>query len=354
MLLLVKLMKPVLAAVKLINKPFDTGDGHGHGKKVGVDEIATLAAMARTTKVIDEQQEQMIAAAGRLHDIRVRQVMTPRKDMHTLRIGDSFGDVLKTLRNTPYTRLPVLGDGIDDIKGIVHLRDVFNALSLVPGRLHVANNPENPEEVQAVLPDLPGGELHVIGSGDLDLSSMVRPVPFVPETQPLGKLLNQFQTGFAGGDGPGGKQEQLESHMAVVVDEYGSTQGVVTLEDVLEEFVGDIEDEFDAGERVWRLEPISGDVDLAEGSNGNVTPTAWRADGEVPLREICGRLQLPDEALERAEGGDVTTLGGYVTKSLGRWPEVGDKVELSTLQVVVDAVEKGQVKAATLENTPHE
>ncbi len=340
MLLIVRVMKPVLAAVKFINKPFDTAGGHH--KVVGTDEIATLAAMARNTQVINEHQEQMIAAAGRLQEIKARQVMTPRKDMHVLHVDDAFAEVLKTLRNTPYTRLPVLGDGVDDVRGIVHLRDVFNALSLVPGRLHVASNPDKPDEVTAVLPDLPGGELHVIGSGEIDLASLVRPVPFVPETQNLGMLLGRFQQGFHESDG-----SRLESHMAIVVDEYGSTQGVITLEDVLEEVVGDIEDEFDAGERVWKLEPMSCDVDGTMPA-GDKIADLWRADGEVPLREIFQKLLLSSDAMDKAEGGDVTTLGGYVTRELGRWPSVGDTVPLDGVDVTVDAVEKGQVREATL------
>ena len=341
MLWLVQVMKPVLAMVRWVNKPFDAGGGHGE-KAVSTDEIATLAAMARNTQVIDEHQERMIAAAGRLSDMRARQVMTPRKDVHVLTIGDPFGKVLKTLSTTPYTRLPVLGDGgVDDVIGSVHLRDVFTALALVPGRLHIAEDPAKPEEVKAVLPDAPGGELHVIGTGELDLRSLVRPVPFVPETQPLGDLLKQFQGGF---DNPVGGR--IDSHLAIVVDEYGSTQGLVTLEDVLEELVGDIEDEFDAGERVWHLEPLSCAVE----HEADAEPVdRWKAGGEVPLREIGNRLHLHDDAVSHAEAGEVTTLGGFVTRELGRWPQAGDSVSLEGVTVKVDAVEKGQVKAATLE-----
>ncbi len=346
---LVKIMQPVLAAVKFINKPFEpAGHEGGHGKAVSVDEIATLAAMARTTQVIDEHQERMIAAAGRLSDMRARQVMTPRKDMHAIKLSDPFGSVLKTLRSTPYTRLPVLGDGIDDVRGSVHLRDVFNALALVPGRLHIAENPANPDEIKAVLPDLPGGELHVIGSGEIDLASLIRPIPFVPETQPLGELLKQFQGSFFGRDGTVA-DTKIDSHIAIVVDEYGSTQGLVTLEDVLEELVGDIEDEFDAGERVWRLEAVEKSGDGAEGEAAGPMVRLWRADGEVPLREIGSQLKLQDEAIAQAESRETTTLGGYVTRELGRWPNPGDEVQLADVIIRVDAVERGQVKEARLE-----
>ncbi len=352
MAVFVKLMSPILAAVKFVNKPFDSGGGHGEGGQVSVDEIATLAAMARTGKVIDERQERMIAAAGRLGHVRVRQVMTPRKDMHVLKLADPFADVLKTLRKTPYTRLPVVGEkGADDVVGVVHLRDVFNAMALVPGRLHVASDPEHPDQVKALLPDAPGGDMHVIGAGELDLAALVRPVPFVPETQSLDSLLSAFQGVSGGFVGPGGRR--IESHIAVVVDEYGSTQGLVTLEDVLEELVGDIEDEFDAGERVWRLEPVACDVpgEGVEVAGDDAMPTTWSADGEVPLREIGERLGLDLELIrkaERDERGEVVTLGGYATRELNRWPHAGDEVDLAGCHVTIDAVDNGQVTAATL------
>ena len=351
---LVRLMGPILALIKFVNRPFDRGAGGGHGGgTVGVDEIATLAAMARTGQVIDEQQERMIAAASRLGGVRARQVMTPRKDVHLVKITDDFAAVLARLRSTPYTRLPVLGEGgVDDVKGVVHLRDVFNAMSLTPGRLHVADDPAHPDRVKAILPDAPGGTMHVIGAGELDLAELIRPVPFVIETQPLDALLKQFQGGFEqGADG------RIESHIAVVVDEYGSTQGIVTLEDVLEELVGDIEDEFDAGERVWRLEPVSDGEPAAlngEAAKGDGEPrpaavaAEWRADGEVPLREIGDRLDLDGDRVRQAEVGGVVTLGGFVTRELGRWPAPGDAVELCGCEVRVEEVDRGRITRATV------
>ncbi len=330
----VRLMRPVLAVVKLLNRPFERKTSEA--KEVGVDEIATLAAMARVGRTITEQQEQVIAAAGRLGTVQARQVMTPRKDVHSLGLGDDFGDVLKRLRSTSYTRLPVYGEGgSDDVRGLVHLRDVFNALALVPGRFHVQDDPATPETIKAILPDAPGGERHVIGAGDLDLQRLLRPVPFIPETKPLSLLLRRFQTHFIGNDG-----QPIESHLAIVVDEYGSTQGIVTLEDVLEVLVGNIEDEFDPSDRLWQLEP-KGEL-------------AWAASGQVPLREIVQKLGIDEDRAGDACRGDVVTLGGLVTSRLGRFAEVGDTVDFVGYTIVVDAIGPGgKVERATL-TTPDE
>ena len=310
-------MGPLLKIVRLVNRPFETGAGGHDRPPVSVDEIATLAALARGGQVIDERQERMIKAAGRMGEVRVRQVMTPRRDVHYLKLGDDFATILRTLRDTPYSRLPVVEDSLDRVRGVVHLRDVFNVLSLVPGRMRIAPDPARPDEVVAIAADKPGGDLHAIGSGQIDLAAIVRPVPFVPELQPLGHLLRQFQEGT--------------SHLAVVVNEHGSVEGIVTLEDVLEELVGDIEDEFDEGEHVYDLSPVD--------------EQTWRCGGGVPLRELADQLGLD---VDKIDTEDVVTLGGWLTRELGRWPEAGDEADLLGWTVRAKAVTEGRLEEATI------
>ncbi len=319
MAFLVKVMEPLLAIIRFINRPFETGGSH-HGAAVSVDEIATLAALARGTQVIDERQERMIKAAGRMGEVRVRQVMTPRRDVHYLKVEDNFAEILKTLRDTPYSRLPVVEESLDKVVGVVHLRDVFNALKPVPGRMHIQPDPDRPDEVMAIASDRPGGDLHAIGSGEVDLPGIMRDVPFVPETQPLGLLLKQFQEGG--------------SHLAIVVNEHGSVEGVVTLEDVLEELVGDIEDEFDEGEHVY---------DLVKHDDGTIT-----CGGDVPLRELAEMLDIDVEALD-AE--DVVTVGGWLTRELGRWPIAGDEARIAQSVMRAEKVANGRLEEARV--TPY-
>jgi CBS domain containing-hemolysin-like protein len=148
----------------------------------------------------------------------------------------------------------------------------------------------------AIADGLPGSQVHVIGSADIDLRKIKREILFVPELTPVPRLLRQFQTSHV--------------HMAVVVDEYGATSGIVTLEDVIEEIVGEIEDEFDQSQR----------SDFAkEGEN-------FRVSGLFPLHELRERLKLGEDL----DAGDtVDTIGGYIVQKLNRWPRPGDTVDLA-------------------------
>jgi CBS domain containing-hemolysin-like protein len=192
--------------------------------------------------------------------------------------------------------------------GLVHMKDLFNHLKLVPGKLRFVDEKTPDGEVIAIPTGLPGSQVHVIGSGEIDLLGIKRDVLFVPELTPVPKLLRQFQTSHV--------------HMAVVVDEYGATRGIVTFEDVIEQIVGEIEDEFDPESRVDFV---------PEGEN-------YRVAGNFPLHALKERLELPD-----LNGVDVDTIGGWVIQQLGRWPRQGDSVQLGNYSVRVTSVQQKRV-----------
>jgi CBS domain containing-hemolysin-like protein len=177
----------------------------------------------------------------------------------------------------------------------------------VPGKLRFSDDRTPDGEAIAIADGKPGSMVHVIGSGDIDLSAIRRDVLFVPELQPVIRLLRQFQ--------------QSQIHLAVVVDEYGATQGIVTLEDVLEELVGEINDEFD------QQRPRT---DFAKDGE------SFRVSGGFPLREM--REQLEDATIAEAEGVD--TLGGYITQQLGRFPRPGDTIDLGAYTAHVVTVQQ--------------
>ena len=262
-------------------------------------ELRALLAQATRHGTIAAGRGELLQSAFDFGSLKVRQIMTPRTEVDYLLLGQPIGEVLRTVQKSEYTRLPLCDGDIDHVVGLVHMKDLFTHLNLMPGRLRFTNGTQG-GEVIAIADGLPGSQVHVIGSGDIDLREIKRDVMYAPELLPVPKLLRQFQT--------------MQIHMAVVVDEYGATLGIVTLEDVIEEIVGEIEDEFDQA---------APSTFVADGPN-------FRTSGLYPLHEI--REKLKPEDLD-AEGVD--TLGGYVIKQLGRWPRPGDSVLLGDYAVKV-------------------
>lgn len=255
------------------------------------EELRGLLAQAARQGTITKGREQLLRSAFDFASLNVRQIMTPRTEVDYLLLNQPIGDVLRTVQKSEYTRLPLCEGDIDHVVGLVHMKDLFNHLKLIPGRLRFAEN--HGDEVVAIADGLPGSQVHVIGSGDIDLRHIKRDVMFVPELLPVAKLLRQFQS--------------THIHLAVVVDEYGATLGIVTLEDVIEEIVGEIEDEFDTAAPT---------AFVPEGIN-------FRVNGRYPIHELRDKLSLPG-----LDADDVDTIGGYIVQQLGRWPRPGDAVML--------------------------
>lgn len=268
-----------------------------HGAHGGMphteEELRGLLAQAVAQGTIAKGHEKILTSAFDFGDLKVRQIMKPRTEVDYLTLRQPIGEVLRVVQNSAFTRLPLCDGDIDHVIGLVHMKDLFSHLKLVPGKLRFVDERTPEGELIAIPTGLPGSAVHVIGSGELSLDKIKRDVLFVPELTAVPKLLRQFQTSHI--------------HLAVVVDEYGATRGIVTLEDVIEEIVGEIEDEFD---------PAASTDFVPEGEN-------YRVSGLYPLHELREKLQLGD--LD-AEGVD--TIGGYVIRELGRFPKVGDAVDL--------------------------
>jgi CBS domain containing-hemolysin-like protein len=272
------------------------------------EELRALLAQAVSQGTIAKGNERILTSAFEFGDLKVRQIMTPRLEVDFLTVNQPIGEVLRVVQKSAFTRLPLCEGDIDHVIGLVHMKDLFNHLKLVPGKLRFIDERSPEGELIAIPTGLPGSAVHVIGSGEIDLLGIKRDVLFVPELTPVPKLLRQFQTSHV--------------HMAVVVDEYGATRGIVTFEDVIEQIVGEIEDEFDPEARVDFV---------AEGEN-------YRVAGNYPLHELRDRLHLKD-----LNGTDVDTIGGYVIQKLGRWPRQGDSVALGAYSVRVVSVQQKRV-----------
>ncbi len=257
------------------------------------EELKGLLAQAVAQGTIAKMRGQLLTSAFEFGQLKVRQIMTPRTQVDYLMLGQPIGDVLRIVRKSAYTRLPLCEKDIDHVVGLVHMKDLFHQLQLVPGKLRFVDE-KSPDGLAIAIPSgLPGSAVHVIGSADIDLNKIKREVLFVPELLAVPRLLRQFQSSHV--------------HMAIVVDEYGATRGIVTLEDVIEEIVGEIEDEFDSGAQTKFIK---------DGEN-------FRVSGTLPLHELRERLDIGE-----LEAADVDTIGGYIVQQLARWPRPGDSVDL--------------------------
>ena len=299
-------------------------DAHGGELAHSQEELRALLMQAVAAGTISKASETVLTGAFEFGELKVRQIMTPRLQVDHLTLDQPIGQVLQIVQKSAYTRLPLCDGDIDHVIGMVHMKDLFSHLHLAPGKLRFSDQKTPSGQAIAIADGLPGSAVHVIGAGDIDLRKIKREVLFVPELTPVPRLLRQFQT--------------RQIHLAVVVDEYGATVGIVTLEDVLEEIVGEIQDEFDTADPAPFIK------------DGHT----YRVDGQYPLHELREKLRISDEL----ELGDIDTIGGYVVQQLKRWPRNGDSVELAHFNVRVTAVQKNRVQQvlisplAVAEETP--
>jgi CBS domain containing-hemolysin-like protein len=302
--------------LRLAGVPPNKAGGHGelaHSQ----EELRSLLMQAVAAGTISKSSQAVLTGAFEFGELKVRQIMTPRLNVDYLKLAQPIGQLLRTVQKSAYTRLPLCDGDIDHVIGMVHMKDLFSHLHLAPGKLRFSDQKTPDGEAIAIADGLPGSAVHVIGAGDIDLRKIKRDVLFVPELLPVPRLLRQFQN--------------RQIHMAVVVDEYGATLGIVTLEDVLEEIVGEIEDEFDTADPT----PIT-----KEGEQ-------LRVNGQYPLHELREHLSIPEDA----DIGDVDTIGGYVVRQLKRWPRTGDIVRLGINTVKVTAVQKNRVQQVVISPT---
>ena len=250
-------------------------------------ELRMLLSRSTEEGELEPQEQEMIYKVFDFADKEVSAVMVPRPEVVALSIDLPPEEALAAVIESPYTRYPVYRNTLDGIVGILHVRDLFSALN--------------------------DRGLHGVR-----LDQILRPAHMVPETKDLAALLADFR--------------RTNQHMAIVVDEYGELEGIVTLEDLLEEIVGEIEDEFDLpDESVERLE------------NGRI-----RIHGTFPIDDFNEQfdLSLPVE--------DYHTLGGFVFGMLGRAPEPGDEVEHERILFKVLEVEGSRIERLEVELTEHE
>jgi putative hemolysin len=246
------------------------------------EDIRHIVAGAEDAGVIATTEEEMLYKVFDFADKEAHEVMVPRPQVVAISADLPPEEALGALMSSPYTRYPVYRGSLDEIVGVLHVRDLF-------------------------------GAMHEQGIAAVELESLLRPAYIVPETKDLAALLGEFR--------------DQNQHMAVVVDEYGAMQGIVTLEDLLEEIVGEIEDEYD----------------LPDESVERIDDRRIRIDGTFPIDDFNEQFGTEIEV------EDYHTMAGYVFGLLGRAPEVGDEMPTDGILMRVVEVEGSRIQRLEVE-----
>jgi CBS domain containing-hemolysin-like protein len=267
-----RVLGPLPRLLILVGNAITPGRGFSEGPFASEAELRELVDLAEASSVIESGERQMIHSVFELGDTLVREVMVPRTDVVFIERSKTLRQAMSLALRSGYSRIPVIGESLDDIVGFAYLKDLTK-------RVFDRHEAETTERVESVM----------------------RPVLYVPDSKPIDALLREMQA--------------ERKHVAVVVDEYGGTAGLVTIEDVLEEIVGEITDEYDVAR-----------VDVERLPDGSV-----RVSSRYPvddLEEITG-VAVDDD--------DVDSVGGLMAKHLGRVPIAGSVVEVDGLRFEAEA-----------------
>ncbi|MCK6408186.1 transporter associated domain-containing protein [Thauera sp.] len=248
------------------------------------DELLALLHSAFDRNLIDADALSIIEGALQMSDMQVRDVMVPRAQMDCVHLDDPIDTIASFAIDTAHSRFPAIGDGKDDVAGILLAKDL----------------------------------LRYFAGREFDLRDMLRPAVFVPESKRLNVLLREFRVS--------------RNHMAIVVDEYGGVAGLVTIEDVLEQIVGDIEDEYDFDE-------VGDSIRLDHNGRYRVKATTEIED----FNEAFATHFSDDE---------YDTVGGLVIRHFGRLPKRGEAVELEGLRIQVLRADSRRVHTLVVERLP--
>ncbi|MDP3967739.1 MAG: hemolysin family protein [Nocardioides sp.] len=270
--LITAVLGPVPQFLIVVGNMVTPGRGFSEGPFASEAELRELVDLAEASSVIESRERAMIHSVFELGDTIVREVMVPRTDVVFIEHGKTLRQAMSLALRSGYSRIPVVGENLDDIVGFAYLKDITK-------RVFDKHAAETTERVESVM----------------------RPVLYVPDSKPVDDLLREMQA--------------RRRHIAVVVDEYGGTAGLVTIEDVLEEIVGEITDEYDEAT-----------VEVQHLASGSI-----RVSSRYPvddLEELCG-IAVEDD--------DVDTVGGLMAKHLGRVPIPGSEVEVHGMRFEAEA-----------------
>jgi CBS domain containing-hemolysin-like protein len=282
-----RVLGPLPQLLIVVGNVITPGRGFSEGPFSSEAELRELVDLAEASQVIESGERAMIHSVFELGDTITREVMVPRTDVVFIERHKTLRQAMSLALRSGFSRIPVIGENLDDVVGVVYLKDITK-------RVFDRHEAETTERVESVL----------------------RPVSYVPDSKPVDELLRDMQT--------------ERRHVAVVVDEYGGTAGLVTIEDILEEIVGEITDEYDKEE-----------VDVEHLPEGSFRVSSrFMVDD---LEELCG-VAIDDD--------DVDTLGGLMAKHLGRVPIPGSVVEADGLRFEAEGLAGRRNRISTVVVTP--
>lgn len=228
----------------------------------------------------EEEEQRILAGIYKFANITVKQVMRTRLDVHGVEHNISFKELKKMVEDLHYSRVPVYKGSLDDIQGIIHTKDLISHL----------NEPDN-----------------------FDWQSLLRPPYFVHEQKFIEDLLTEFQS--------------KRIHFAVVVDEFGGTSGIITLEDILEEIIGEIKDEFDE----------------EESGNKKIDDATYIFEGRTMIYDACSIMNLPVDTFDQVKG-ESDSLAGLILELAGEIPKTGDVVPIGDFEFTILEVDRNRIK----------
>jgi gliding motility-associated protein GldE len=254
------------------------------GPEISVDELSHALEIANDINESDEEHK-ILKSIISFGDISVKQVMTARVDVVAIEYNTKYSDVLKIIEESGFSRIPVYKGTFDTVIGILYIKDL--------------------------LP-------HIDKNNNFKWQKLLRTPYFVPESKKLDDLLKSFQN--------------RKIHIAIVVDEYGGTSGIITLEDVLEEIVGEISDEFDDDEYVY----------------SKLDDNNYIFEAKIPLNDLYRILKLEDEKPFDEVKGDADTLGGLVIEIAGKIPQKNERIVYENFVFTIESADKRRIKRIKL------
>jgi len=255
---------------------------------LSVDDLEQ--ALELTDKEELKEEKDMLEGIVRFGDETAKEVMTSRQDVVSLDFKASFPDVIKCIVENNYSRIPVYQESMDNVRGILYIKDL--------------------------LP-------HLSKPSSFRWQSLIRPPYFVPETKKIDDLLRDFQ--------------ENKVHIAIVVDEFGGTSGLITLEDILEEIVGEINDEYDEEEKAFV----------------RINANTYVFEGKTLLTDFCKILDLDDETLEEVQG-DADTLAGLMLELKGDFPKLHEKLEYGQFRFEIVEMDEHRISKIKVVLSPSE